>query len=227
VNFNPSGNPEGSALYTPRYGSRTPRDTSRMTAEAPMVSAGKRGDTLIYVRSGAVSPSSGSSIPSDGAVLAAYGNGSRTKEVQAMIAGDTVKILLTTLPRTPSGRAPAMIIGGWPRILRDGVSIAADAATLEGTISRNAEMRHPRTSVGFSRDSSTLYLLTVDGRSQQSVGMTLVELADVMRRLGAWQAMNFDGGGSTTMVVDGVLMNVTSDATGEREVGNALFVVKR
>ena len=57
--------------------------------------------------------------------------------------------------------------------------------------------------------------------------MTLVELADMMRKLGAWQAMNFDGGGSTTMVIDGVLVNKPSDQTGERAVGNALMVVKR
>jgi exopolysaccharide biosynthesis protein len=120
-----------------------------------------------------------------------------------------------------------MIIGGWPRILRDGVSIAADAATLEGTISRNAEMRHPRTAVGFSRDSSTLYIFTVDGRSPTSVGMTLVELADVMRRLGAWQAMNFDGGGSTTMVVKDVVVNAPSDPTGPRPVSDALLVTIR
>ena len=227
VNFNPSGNPEGTALYTSRFGTATPRDTARLTAEAPMIAAGKRGDTLLFVRRGAVSSVSGSPIPTDGVVLAAYGNGSRTKEVQAMVDGDTVKILLTTLPRAPRGAMPAMIIGGWPRLLHDGVSIAADAATLEGTISRNAEMRHPRTSVGFSRDSSTLYIFTVDGRSPMSVGMTLVELADVMRRLGAWQAMNFDGGGSTTMVIDGAVMNVTSDTTGEREVGNALVVVRK
>jgi hypothetical protein len=227
VNFNPSGNPEGSALYTPRFGAETPRDTARPTAEAAMIAAGKRGDTLLFVRRGAVSSVSGSFIPANGVVLAAYGNGLRTKEVNGMVEGDTVKILLTTLPRAPSGAAPAMLIGGWPRILRDGVNIAADAATLEGTISRNAEMRHPRTSVGFSRDSSTLYVFTVDGRSQTSVGMTLVELADVMRRLGAWQAMNFDGGGSTTMVIDGVVMNVTSDATGERAIGNALLVVQK
>ena len=45
----------------------------------------------------------------------------------------------------------------------------------------------------------------------QSVGVTLVELADLMRRVGAWQAMNFDGGGSTTMVVNGALMNKPTD----------------
>jgi hypothetical protein len=68
------------------------------------------------------------------------------------------------------------------------------------------------------------FLLVVDGRSQKSVGMTLVELAALMRRLGAWQAMNFDGGGSTTMIIDGAIVNAPSDATGEREVGNALLV---
>ena len=227
VNFNPTGNPEGTALYTPRYGATTPRDTARLTAEAPLASAGHQGDTLLFVRRGAVSPLSGSPIPSDGAVLAAYGAGLRTKEVQAMADGDTVKVLLATLPRPALGAAPAMVIGGWPRILRDGAIVAADAATLEGTISRNAEMRHPRTAVGFSRDSATLYLFTVDGRSQQSLGLTLVELATVMRRLGAWNALNFDGGGSTTMVIDGAVRNVTSDQTGEREVGNALLVVKK
>ena len=131
------------------------------------------------------------------------------------------------MPRLPSRHSPALLIGGWPRILQDGRIVASDAPTVEGTISRNAEMRHPRTSIGFSRDSSTLYLLTVDGRSENSGGMTLVELATMMRKLGAWQAMNFDGGGSTTMVIDGGVVNKPSDTTGEREVGNVLAVIKK
>jgi exopolysaccharide biosynthesis protein len=118
-------------------------------------------------------------------------------------------------------------MGGWPRILRDGQDVAVDAPTVEGTISRNAETRHPRSAIGFSRDSSTLFLLVVDGRTRKSVGMTLVELAALMRRVGAWQAMNFDGGGSSTMIVNGTLVNVPSDSTGEREVGNALLLVRR
>ena len=225
TNSNPSGNPEGTALFTPRYGATTPRDTTRPTAEAALIAAGHRRDTLLYVRRGAVSSASGSPIPSDGAVLAAYGAGLRAKEVQAMSDGDTVKVVLATMPRIPA--APALIIGGWPRILRDGRNVAGDAPAVEGTISRNAEARHPRTAVGFSRDSATLFLLTVDGRSQKSVGMTLVELAALMQRLGAWQAMNFDGGGSTTMVIAGAVMNVPSDSAGERAVGNALAVVKK
>jgi exopolysaccharide biosynthesis protein len=57
--------------------------------------------------------------------------------------------------------------------------------------------------------------------------MTLVELAALMRRIGAWQAMNFDGGGSSTMIVQGALVSAPSDTTGERAVGNALLVVRR
>jgi hypothetical protein len=227
VNHDPSGNPEGTALFTSRYGATTPRDTTRQTAEAPLVAVGRRGDTLVYVRRGAISAQSGSPIPSNGAVLSAYGAGARLQEVQAMRDGDTISVLLSTLPRLSAGVAPSLIIGGRPRILRDGVNVAGDAATVEGTISRNAEARHPRTAVGFSRDSSTLFILAVDGRSTRSVGVTLVELAELLRRLGAWQAMNFDGGGSTTMVVGGAVVNVPSDTTGERAVGNALMVVKK
>ena len=225
VNSSPAGKYEGTALYTSRFGPTTPRDTARRATEAALAAAGRRGDTLLFVRRGAVSAASGSAIPDGGAVLAAYGSGLRADEVKAMADGDTVKVLLATSPRIPHGSTPLMLIGGWPRILRDGVTVAADAATEEGTLSRNAEVRHPRTAIGFSRDSSTLILLTVDGRSENSGGMTLVELAGVMRELGAWQAMNFDGGGSTTMVVDGTVVNHPSDKEGEREVGNAVLVV--
>ncbi|MEP6620127.1 MAG: phosphodiester glycosidase family protein [bacterium] len=227
MNFNPSGKPEGTALYTARYGAITPTDTSRQTVEAPLIAAGRRGDTLLFIRRGAISAASGSAIPANGAILSAYGTGLRATEVKAMAEGDTVKVLLATLPRPPHGATPAMLVGGWPRLLRDGVNVAGDAPTTEGTISRNAEMRHPRTAVGFSRDSTTLFILTVDGRSENSGGMTLSELATTMRQFGAWQAMNFDGGGSTAMVIDGILMNKPTDATGEREVGNSLMVVRK
>ena len=58
-----------------------------------------------------------------------------------------------------------------------------------------------------------------------SVGMTLPELAALMRRLGAADALNVDGGGSSTMVVGGRVLNRPSDATGERAVANAIAVL--
>jgi hypothetical protein len=206
VNLRPTATFEGTTLYTPRFGTETPRDTLRAVTEVSMTAAGRHGDTLVYIRHGTVLPTSGTIIPRDGAVLSAYG--ARSGALRAMGEGDTVRVLLATRPRVPPLQ---LLVGGWPRLLEDGHSVAGDAPTLEGTISRNAEARHPRTAIGISRDSTTVMLLTVDGRSENSGGMTLTELAAAMRRLGAWQAMNFDGGGSTSMVVRGVLMNVPSD----------------
>ncbi len=225
LNASPTGTFEGVALFTSRFGSATPRDTTRKIAEAALISAGSRRDTLLYVRTGAAISTSGSPIPANGAVLSAFGP--RANAIRKTMDGDTIKVLLATLPRLRHGKSARMIIGGWPRILRDGQNIASEAATLEGSLSSNAEARHPRSAVGFSRDSSKLYLLTVDGRSENSGGTTLVELAGIMRKVGAWQAMNFDGGGSTTMVVNGRVVNTPSDSTGERAVGNALLLVKR
>ena len=68
--------------------------------------------------------------------------------------------------------------------------------------------------------------MTVDGRQQSSIGMSLVEFGDLMIGLGCYQALNLDGGGSTTMVVENKIVNSPSDSTGERPVANALLVVK-
>ena len=63
------------------------------------------------------------------------------------------------------------------------------------------EKRHPRTAVGLSKDGTTLILLVVDGRQPDwSVGVTLPELAAMMIRLGADDALNLDGGGSSAFV---------------------------
>lgn len=214
--------PEGAALYTPRFGATTPLDSGRAVAEVALVWAGRRADTLLYLRYGATTAASGTAIPADGAVVSGYGP--RARMVDGLAAGDTLRVVLGAAPRTPP---LAQLVGGWPRILRDGVSIADHAASEEGTLSGNAEARHPRSAVGFSGDSSTLYLVTVDGRSRTSVGMTLVELASAMSELGAREALNFDGGGSTTMLVLGRIVNTPSDAAGEREVGDALLLTRR
>jgi hypothetical protein len=227
LNANPSGAPEGTALFTRRFGATAPRDPARTTSEVTLIAAGRLGDTLVYIRRGSAATTAGSAIPVDGAILAGYG--ARAREVAALAEGDTVRVWLGVSPRAP-GRAAAtplaLIIGGWPRIVRDGANIAGQAASEEGTISRNAEARHPRTAVGFSRDSSTLFLVTVDGRSTKSVGVTTSELANLMRVLGVWQGLNFDGGGSTTMVVEGRIVNTPADPSGERPVGNALLVLR-
>ncbi|BAH37730.1 hypothetical protein GAU_0688 [Gemmatimonas aurantiaca T-27] len=224
INSKPKGRYESTALYTARYGATAPTDTGRV-AELRLRPIGVRGDTLLYAAPDTASSRSGGAIPRDGALL--VGTGDRAAGVAAMSRFDTVRVHLNTWPRLTSQRAPKAVIGGWPLVLQDGENVAARAATLEGTISRNAEARHPRTAIAVSRSGQTAWLVTVDGRATNSVGMTLVELAEFLRTLGAWHALNFDGGGSTTMVIDGRVVNVPTDAAGEREVGNALIVRER
>lgn len=82
--------------------------------------------------------------------------------------------------------------------------------------------RHPRTMAGLSQDKKKLFLVVVDGRSSTAAGMTCAELATLMQSLGAWDAFNLDGGGSSTMYVAGTgVANKPSDGT-ERVVANHL-----
>jgi exopolysaccharide biosynthesis protein len=138
--------------------------------------------------------------------------------------GASLRVVTAFMPRR--GRL-CTLVGGWPRLVVDGRSIADSVDRIEGTFPRFSVTRHPRTAVGFSRDSSTLYLITVDGRSESSSGMSLAELAALMQSLGAAQGVNLDGGGSTTLVLRGRVVNHPSDSTGERTVGNALLITRR
>ena len=228
LNAIPTGPQEGSAFYTPRFGTAAPvvgaADSSKHTVEAVFIAVGQRLDTALYVRHGAAAMNGGSAIPTGGAVLTAYGP--RSKDITAIGEGDTLKVVLRA---TVAGVRPvplAQLIGGWPQIIRDGANIAGNAAATEGALSSNAEVRHPRSAIGFSRDSATLFLVVVDGRSRHSVGMTLIELAEFMRSLGAYQALNFDGGGSSTLIVQGKIVNSPSDVTLERGIGNAVLITR-
>lgn len=127
---------------------------------------------------------------------------------------------------------PLEAVGGRPVLARD--SVISDGVDTEGQASF-ATARHPRTAVGIANGGRRLLLVVVDGRQAgYSDGMTLRELATLMLALGAPEALNLDGGGSTALVYadpDSVgmmrLANHPSDATGERAVGNALAIVRR
>ena len=201
------------ALFTPRYDGPLDSDSVRTNFRIQLAAAGRRGDTLLFIR-GAPAPG--------GAGLVGYE--SSALRVGGIRPGDTLKVVPRSAPPAPR---LAQLAGGWPRLVRDGENVAARAHELEGAIHTNIDVRHPRTAIGFNRDSTTLWLVTVDGRSKTSVGMTGVELGDFMRELGAYQALNLDGGGSTTMVVRGRIVNAPSDSTGERPVGDALVLVER
>ena len=90
------------------------------------------------------------------------------------------------------------------------------------------DTREPRTSAGYSKDNE-VYLLVVDGRnSSYSVGLEMTDVAKIMKSLGAYQAINLDGGGSSTMVVkNGSLFEIVnrySDSS-PRAVANSLAII--
>ncbi|MFD2248011.1 phosphodiester glycosidase family protein [Pontibacter ruber] len=94
--------------------------------------------------------------------------------------------------------------------------------------------RHPRTAIGFTKDNHML-LVTVDGRSSEAYGMSNEELAQLMHSLGCQSAINLDGGGSTTMWIQGKgtngVVNYPSDNKaydheGERAVANCILIRK-
>jgi Phosphodiester glycosidase len=85
-------------------------------------------------------------------------------------------------------------------------------------------VRDPRTGFGLTKDGSALFV-TVDGRRADATGMGLRAFARLLRSLGAVWAVNLDGGGSTTMVVGGVVANTPVDSGGERLVRSALILL--
>jgi exopolysaccharide biosynthesis protein len=123
---------------------------------------------------------------------------------------------------------PKNAVGGRPIIVSDSVIDAAvDTMGQAGFRARN-----PRTAAGIARAGRQLILVTVDGREYQNAGMTLRELGELMLALGSRDAINLDGGGSTTFVYadpDSAgrlrVANHPSDKGGERTVGDALAIV--
>ena len=86
--------------------------------------------------------------------------------------------------------------------------------------------RHPRTCVGITGES--IVFITIDGRSEQAKGMNLAEVQEFLLGLGCLDAINLDGGGSTSMwIKDKGLVNIPSDETGERPLANALLILKK
>jgi exopolysaccharide biosynthesis protein len=105
-------------------------------------------------------------------------------------------------------------VGGYPMLLENGQLVAC---TTDCGV-------QPRTGVGVTADGRIL-LVVVDGRQPRwSVGPTAVEFARILRDLGAVTALNLDGGGSSTMVVEGELVNRPSDGR-ERAISNAILIL--
>ena len=127
---------------------------------------------------------------------------------------------------------PREAVGGRPIIVRDS-ALLSNLDSAGGVAFASA--RHPRTAAGIARNGRRLILAVVDGRqAPYSDGMSLRELGTLMLALGARDAINLDGGGSSTFVFADnskgaalQIANKPSDKEGERTVGDALAIVNR
>jgi Phosphodiester glycosidase len=147
------------------------------------------------------------------------------------VVGDEVQIARRDeLPEQPAGD----LLQAGPLLVRDGRALHGD----EEEFSANADQfdsditagRHPRAALGC--DGERLIALACDGRADDDAGLTIEELADTMVALGARQALNLDGGGSTSLVSAGRLRNSPREAhgvpvAGGRAVATALVFIGR
>lgn len=144
----------------------------------------------------------------------------------ALFAFSRKKIVITD--RTDS----AIVNSNYPNVMLSGPLLLQNAARIELVQNAFNENRHPRTAVAITKDK--LILIVVDGRNAQAQGMSLSELSNVLKWLGTLDGMNLDGGGSTTLYIDGRtpngIVNYPSDNKlfdhyGERKVANTILIL--
>jgi hypothetical protein len=205
-------------LYTPAYHADT--DTAPTGTEWIVA-----GDPL---RVTAVLPRSGHTpIPRDGVVLS-YGGLDLPESLRELTVGTSVT--LQTTWRTGRGLPPSRldaaehIING-AGLLRWRGEVIEDWSA-EGLVPEAfTDAFHPRTMIGLD-EQGFIWLVAVDGRQpDHSMGMRFRDLQRLADRLELTDALNLDGGGSTTMVVNGRLVNRPSDPVGPRPVGDAILVM--
>lgn len=204
-------------MYTPAWGDQTGTDNSGLEIVVA-------NSTVREIRLG------NSAIPQDGYVISL--SGAVTQFVTENVhVGDKLDPHIKIIPYNTAPASILSMISGGPRLVKDGlVYISKHEEKFKADI---AQGRAARTAVGVTKDGKLL-LVTVDGlprgkdeRSDRgSIGMTLEELADLMINLGAVEAMNLDGGSSTTMWIDGRVVNQPAGGY-EQLVSNALVVRPR
>ena len=193
-------------IYNRAYGSRT--GTNEYGVEYVV-----RGGKVTAINEGG-----NSVIPTDGCVISVHGTAA--SYFAPVRVGDPA--VITENLGQQWDNCPD-ILGVGPRLLTSGkVTVTAAEEQFPGDIRYG---RAPRSAVGVTKEGHFL-LGVVDGRQAVSHGLTLTEWANLMKKMGAVDAINFDGGGSSELVIGGQIQNSPSDGN-ERPVGTALMVMKK
>ncbi|MCQ2744696.1 MAG: phosphodiester glycosidase family protein [bacterium] len=169
-------------VYTPDWGSNSPL-------------CPKYGKAVAVENGEVIAESYGSlSIPENGFVVVA------PEKIINQI--DKSKKLKLNIKMNPEWNGVNHIIGGGPYLIKNNeIYVDMTAQKLSAIGGRN-----PRTAIGYTKDNH-LIMMTADGREGSSIGLTLYELAELMKEFGCINAMNLDGGGSTVMYVNGYVVN--------------------
>ena len=230
-------------LLTPVFGARSRVPSTAVTVPISGVSPPLAPGREVHALVGACTAGDpNAAIPTGGAILAGSGTAGDWLR-QHVHPGDPLALRfdLQTAPETNLERAlrperansseaqsrqsiwneVVQAVSGGPWLVHNG-STKIDGAEEGFNLKSFVDTRHPRTALGVCGDGEIL-LVTVDGRQPQSRGVTLKELAEVMTQLGAVEAINLDGGGSTTMWISGGYVNAPSDGA-PRAVADALLV---
>lgn len=203
--------------YTPRYGPRTETTSDGFELVLKILNPPLLMDKTMLVSIVGGVAGGNSAVPPDGLVVSGSGI-HRTLfanlwgDVSRGAASAQARMVFDSVPglRMYTGGSPALLLGGRRTFTNDGSAFMAT--------------RNPKTMAGRTAAGDSI-LAEVDGRqSEWSVGMTMIEASDFMRALGATEALNLDGGGSSTFVMNGSVMNRPSDGR-ERPVATALAIV--
>lgn len=184
---------------------------------APATGCNQHGMEYIIVNDKVTAINTGNSpIPPDGVVLSAHGTAARP--LAGLKVGDTVTVRQTLGSEWDKTQHA---LGAGPMLIKNNSVFLT--TKMEEFGPDVAGGRAPRTAIGL-KDDGHILAVVVDGRQDSSIGMSLLELALFMQELGARDAMNLDGGGSSEMVIQGKIVNKPSDKR-ERRVGNALVII--
>ncbi|MBO6179390.1 MAG: phosphodiester glycosidase family protein [Selenomonadaceae bacterium] len=162
---------------------------------------------------------SNSPIPPDGVVISVHGKA--MEAFKNIMVGDTADVFETLGEPWDSCKE---ILGAGPRLIENGqVHVTSKEEDFPANISFG---RAPRTGFGVTKEGNYLFAVADGRQKDHSIGCTLTEFAKIMLSFGAVDALNFDGGGSSTMVLKGNLVNSPSDGQ-ERAVASALLLMER
>jgi len=219
VNRPRAGDEDGLFLYTPAWGPAAPELPGGLvfTLSAGTLELGAtiKGAVEEIKSAGIATP-----IPSQGFVLTC--DNRNIEAFRRLGIKSRVEIKAELAP--PAVEA----IGGGPRLVRAG---KPSVETKEEKFPQSQaavlnQQRHPRAAIGCNQSRTLLVLLIVEGRTRESDGVTVPDLAQLMILLGAYDAMNLDGGASATLYVAGRMVTHGGSAEGaaQRQVGNVVGI---